>query len=88
MGWQPLLPPGWHRGVEVQTHFAVPDRESRFTVEAAICSAKPPSTGLQFATLSPRLTSELQEWLLQLLEESLPQSLANQFRNLENAPYG
>jgi ActR/RegA family two-component response regulator len=75
-------------GVEVQMHFALPDRESRFVVEATICWSK--STfhlGLQFTTLSPRLTSELQEWLLQQLEESLPQSLANQFRNLENVPH-
>jgi ActR/RegA family two-component response regulator len=75
-------------GVEVQMHFALPDRESRFMVEATICWCKTTfHLGLQFTTLSPRLTSELQEWLLQQLEQSLPQSLANQFRNLENVPH-
>ena len=72
-------------GVEVQMHFTLPDRESRFVVEATICWCKTTfHLGLQFTNLSPRLTSDLQEWLLQQLEESLPQSLANQFRNLDN----
>jgi ActR/RegA family two-component response regulator len=75
-------------GVEVQMHFSLPDRESRFVVEATICWCKNTfHLGLQFTTLSPRLTSELQEWLLQQLEQSLPQSLANQFRNLDSVPH-
>jgi ActR/RegA family two-component response regulator len=75
-------------GVKVKMHFSLPDRESRFVVEATICWCKPTfHLGLQFTTLSARLTSELQEWLLQQLEQSLPQSLANQFRNLDGVPH-
>lgn len=74
-------------GVKVQVHFTLPGHESRFVVGAEICWCKETYLGLQFTSVSPRLTSELQEWLLQRLEESLPESFADKFRNLENAPH-
>ncbi len=74
-------------GVKVQVHFTLPGNESRFVVGAAICWCKEACLGLQFTSVSPRLTSELQEWLLRRLEESLPESLADKFRDLENAPH-
>jgi len=73
--------------VKVQVHFTLPDHESRFVVGAAIRWRKESCLGLQFTSVSPRLTSELQEWLLRRLEESLPESVADKFRNLENAPH-
>jgi hypothetical protein len=74
-------------GVKVQVHFTLPGNESRFVVGAAICWCKEAYLGLQFTSVSPHLTSELQEWLLRRLEESLPESLADKFRDLENAPH-
>jgi CheY-like chemotaxis protein len=72
-------------GVKVQVHFTLPGHESWFVVGATICWCKETCLGLQFTSVSPHLTSELQEWLLQRLEESLPRSLADKFRNLDNA---
>jgi CheY-like chemotaxis protein len=74
-------------GAKVQVQFTLPGHESRFAVEAAICWCKETYLGLQFTSLSPHLASELQEWLSRRLEESLPQSVADKFRNPENAPH-
>jgi hypothetical protein len=65
-------------------HFALPGDELRFVVEATICWSKESYLGLQFCSVSPRLSAVLQEWLLQKLEESFPQSLADKFRNLQS----
>jgi hypothetical protein len=67
-------------GVEVQVHFALPGQESRFLVGATVCWCKKNYLGMQFTAISARLASELQEWLLYRLEESLPKLLANKFR--------
>ena len=72
-------------GVKVQVHFALPKNELRFVVGATICWCKESYLGLQFSSISARLTSVLQEWLLQRLEESLPESLVQKFRKLEKA---
>jgi ActR/RegA family two-component response regulator len=74
-------------GVNVQAYFTLPGHESRFVVEAAIRWCKETCLGLQFTFVSPHLTSELQEWLLHRLEESLPDSLADRFRNLGDTPH-
>jgi len=73
-------------GVKVQVRFTLPGHESQFAVDAAVCWSKETYVGLQFTSLSAHLTSELQEWLSRRLDESLPQSVADKFRNLENAP--
>lgn len=74
-------------GAQVQVHFTLPGHESRLVVGAAIRWCRETCLGLQFISVSPHLTSELQEWLLTRLEESLPQSLAHKFRNLGNAAH-
>jgi ActR/RegA family two-component response regulator len=74
-------------GVKVQVHFTLPGHESWFVVGATICWCKETCLGLRFTSVSPHLTSELQEWLLQRLEENLPKSLADKFRGLENDPH-
>ena len=76
------LPPG----VEVQLHFTLPGQELRFVVGATICWCKESYLGLQISSVPPRLTSVLQEWLLQRLEESLPESVAQRFRKIESTP--
>jgi len=77
------LPPG----VKVRVHFTLPGNASQFVVTAAIRWCKESCLGLQFTSVSPNLTSELQDWLLRRLEENLPAPLADKFRNLENAPH-
>jgi ActR/RegA family two-component response regulator len=67
--------------VQVEVRFTLPDQGSRFAVESTICWCKEGYIGLQFSSLPPHLGSELQEWLSRRLEESLPESVANQFRN-------
>ena len=71
-------------GIKVQVEFALPGRPFPFAAEAAVCWCKNSYLGLQFTSLSPQLASELQEWLARRLEESLPSSVADKFRKLEN----
>jgi ActR/RegA family two-component response regulator len=70
-------------GIKVQVQFTLPGHESQFAAEAAVCWCYESGIGLQFTSLSPDLTSELQEWLSRRLEEGLPQSVADKFRKLD-----
>jgi hypothetical protein len=72
---------------KVQVHFTLPGHQSQVVVGATIRWCKESCLGLHFTSVSPHLNSELQEWLLRRLEESLPGSIADKFRNLENAPH-
>jgi ActR/RegA family two-component response regulator len=72
-------------GTNVQVEFTLPGHQSRFVVGAAVCWCKDRYLGLQFTSLSPELSSELQEWLARRLEESLPSSVTDKFRNSGNA---
>ncbi len=69
-------------GVKVQVHFALPESELRFLVEATICGCRQAYLGLQFSSISARLTSVLQEWLLHRLEESFPSHSSRNSGNL------
>ena len=67
-------------GIKVQVQFTLPGHETPFAVDATICWSNETYLGLQFTSLTPDLTSELQEWLSRRLEQSLPQSVADKFR--------
>ncbi|MGC1434504.1 MAG: PilZ domain-containing protein [Terriglobales bacterium] len=67
-------------GIKVQVQFTLPGHETPFAVDATICWCKETYLGLQFTSLTPDLTSELQEWLSRRLEQSLPKSVADKFR--------
>jgi hypothetical protein len=67
-------------GVQVKVQFTLPNREIHVDAAATVCWSKEGYLGFQFASLSPQLTSELQEWLGCRLEESLPESVADKFR--------
>jgi len=73
-------------GIKVQVEFTLPGNKSRFVVGAAVCWCKGTYLGLQFTSLSPELSTELQEWLARRLEESLPSSVTDKFRNIDGAP--
>jgi ActR/RegA family two-component response regulator len=74
-------------GVQVKVQFTLPDREIHFETDATVCWSKEGYLGFQFTSLSPQLTSELQEWLSRRLEESIPESVADKFRSLEPVPH-
>jgi DNA-binding response OmpR family regulator len=74
-------------GVEVQLQFNLPSHDSRFAVGAVISWCKEARIGLQFSAVSAHLTSELQEWLLHQLEDSLPEPLADRFRSIAYIPH-
>lgn len=74
-------------GVHVKVQFTLPDREIHFEAETTVCWSKEGYLGFQFTSVSPQLTSELQEWLSRRLEESIPESVADKFRSLEPAPH-
>jgi ActR/RegA family two-component response regulator len=74
-------------GIKVQVEFTLPGNKSRFVVGAAVCWCKDTYLGLQFTSLSPEVSTELQEWLARRLEESLPSSVTDKFRNIEGAPH-
>jgi hypothetical protein len=69
-------------GLEVCVRFKLPDREFNFKVESYICwSDGKGQIGLQFVFTAERQEkSELQEWLSDKLEESLPETVAEKFR--------
>jgi hypothetical protein len=62
--------------------FALPGDEFQFVVEAAVCWANQPQIGMRFTFFSPHLASMLQEWLSRQLEETIPQSVREQFSKL------
>jgi hypothetical protein len=74
-------------GVQVKVQFTLPDREINFEAQSTVCWSKEGYLGFQFSSLSPTLTSELQAWLSRRLEESLPESVADKFRSLEQAQH-
>jgi len=74
-------------GVQVKVKFTLPDREIHFEAESTVCWCKEGYLGFQFTSLPPQLASELQEWLSHRLEESLPESVADQFSGSEYASH-
>jgi ActR/RegA family two-component response regulator len=68
-------------GALVSVHFQLPGRLFQFAAQSFICwSDQEGRAGLQFASPSGVWKSELQEWLSQRLEDSLPESVAEKFR--------
>jgi ActR/RegA family two-component response regulator len=74
-------------GLQVKVQFTLPDREIHFEAVSTVCWSKEGYLGFQFTSLSAPLASELQEWLSRRLEESLPESVVDKFRSLEEAPH-
>ena len=65
----------------ISVHFQLPNRPYRFTVQSFICwSDEQGRIGVEFASPSGKWKSELQEWLAERLEGSLPEAVAEKFR--------
>jgi diguanylate cyclase (GGDEF)-like protein/PAS domain S-box-containing protein len=76
----PLLP-----GESVRVQFTLPDHTVPFFAESTICWSKTGHLGVRFVSMSDEQKSELQVWLSQKLEETLPEFVAEQFRKEERS---
>jgi EAL domain-containing protein (putative c-di-GMP-specific phosphodiesterase class I)/CheY-like chemotaxis protein len=74
----PLVP-----GESVRIQFTLPDHEAPLVAESTICWSKTGYLGIHFESISDVHTSELQVWLSQKLEGTLPEFVAAQFREEE-----
>ncbi len=75
----PLVP-----GEHVRVQFTLPDREAPVLAESTICWSKTGHLGVRFVSISDDHKSELQAWLSQKLEQTLPAFVADQFRKAES----
>jgi CheY-like chemotaxis protein len=70
-------------GEEVQVQFTLPDLKVPFLAESRICWWKMGHLGVRFVSFSLKRKSELQDWLSQKLEETLPEFVAGKFQKAE-----
>jgi PilZ domain len=70
------------RGVRVQVDFMLPGRSERFSAACeTVWRDRRGHAGLRFLLLPLEQRCDLQEWLSEKLEESLPEPVAEKFRN-------
>jgi len=74
----PLLP-----GESVRVQFTLPDHQVPFLAESTLCWSKTGHFGLRFVSVSDEHMAQLQTWLSEKLEETLPEFIAKQFRKPE-----
>ena len=67
-------------GEDAQVQFTLPDHKVPFLAESKICWLKSGRLGVRFVSLSEEHKSELQGWLSQKLEETLPEFVARKFQ--------
>ena len=72
----------------VFVRFNLPERSSQFFAETKVCWQQEEGRilGLEFQSLAPPQKAELQEWLARRLDETLPESVAALFRNVNPTP--
>ena len=73
-------------GEDVQVRFTLPGQKVPFLAESRICWSKTGQLGVRFVSFSQGHKSELQGWLSRKLEETLPDSVAENFQKLEGSP--
>ena len=74
----PLVP-----GESVRVQFTLPDHEAPLLAKSTICWSKTGHLGVRFVSISDDHKSELQTWLSQKLEQTLPEFVAEQFHKAE-----
>jgi diguanylate cyclase (GGDEF)-like protein/PAS domain S-box-containing protein len=74
----PLVP-----GESVRVEFTLPDHQAPLLAGSTLCWSKRGHLGVRFVSMSDEDKAELQVWLSQKLEETLPESVAGQFRKAE-----
>jgi len=67
----------------VRVQLTLPDHKAPLVAESTICWSKTGHLGVRFVSMSDEHKSELQVWLSQKLEETLPEFVADQFRKAE-----
>ena len=67
-------------GDDVRVQFTLPDHKVPFLAESTICWCKTGHLGVRFVSLSRKHQYELQDWLLEKLEETLPEFVAGKFQ--------
>jgi diguanylate cyclase (GGDEF)-like protein/PAS domain S-box-containing protein len=70
-------------GESVRVQFTLPQHEATCSAESTICWGKTGQLGIRFVSISDEHTSELQVWLSQKLEETLPEFVAGRFQKAE-----
>jgi hypothetical protein len=70
-------------GEDVQVQFTLPDHKEPFLAESRICWLKTGHLGVLFVSFSQGHKSELQGWLSQKLEETLPDSVVENVQKAE-----
>lgn len=72
-------------GVEGRVQFTLPDFQSPIAVGSRVCWSNPSGqAGLCFVNVTPGDQSELQNWLSRRLEQQIPESVAERFRQSNN----
>jgi diguanylate cyclase (GGDEF)-like protein/PAS domain S-box-containing protein len=74
----PLLP-----GESVGVQFTLPHHTIPCLAESTVCWSKTGCLGIRFLSISDEHKADLQVWLSQKLEETLPEFVAGQFRKAE-----
>ena len=72
-------------GEEVQVQFTLPDHTIPLLAESRICWWKTGHLGVRFVSFPPERKTELQDWLSQKLEETLPEFVAGKFQKVEGS---
>ena len=76
-----ILPVPLAVGVEGRVQFTLPDLQSPIAAGSRVCwSNQNGHAGLCFVSVAPSDQSELQHWLSRRLEQQLPESVAERFR--------
>jgi diguanylate cyclase (GGDEF)-like protein/PAS domain S-box-containing protein len=70
-------------GEDIRVQFTLPDHEAPVLAESTICWSKAGHLGVRFVSLTEDHNLELQDWLSQRLEETLPEFVAEEFRKAE-----
>ena len=73
-------------GENIRVQFTLPDHDAQFLAQSTICWSKTGHFGIRFLSVSDENKSQLQTWLSEKLEETLPEFVAKQFRKAELCP--
>ena len=70
-------------GENFRVQFTLPDHDVQFLAQSTICWSKTGYFGIRFLSVSDENKFQLQTWLSEKLEETLPEFVAKQFRKEE-----
>ena len=70
-------------GDNVRVQFTLPHHKVPFLAESTICWSKTGHLGVRFVSLSRKHQHELQNWLSEKLEETLPEFVAGKFQKAD-----